>query len=138
MSPHPETRCPVRSHHPHPGPAAAAVARVDVEGGEAVGVLAVLDGGPRGVLGEPDRLTVRHGGRGLSRLPARVLRRPAAAPDDRTRARRRPRLVIADEPTTALDALNQKQTLDLPGSPAVPQGQRLDPHAWDCQCRMRH
>ena len=47
------------------------------------------------------------------RLPAPALRRPAAAGDDRDGAGLRARLLIADEPTTALDVTIQRQIMEL-------------------------
>ena len=47
------------------------------------------------------------------RLSAPVLRRHAPAGDDRDRAACEPKLLIADEPTTALDVTIQAQILDL-------------------------
>ena len=46
-------------------------------------------------------------------VPARALRRHAAAGADRDRRSRSARLIIADEPTSALDATVQRRVLDL-------------------------
>jgi peptide/nickel transport system ATP-binding protein len=46
-------------------------------------------------------------------LPARAVRRAAAAGDDRHGGGRRSALIIADEPTTALDVTMQAQALGL-------------------------
>ena len=52
-------------------------------------------------------------GAAVPRLPARVLRRHAAAGDDRDRAGLRAEIILCDEPTTALDVTIQDQILRL-------------------------
>ena len=51
--------------------------------------------------------------RAARRVPAPAVRRPAPARDDRDGAACSPKLLIADEPTTALDVTIQAQILDL-------------------------
>ena len=67
--------------------------------------------GARGRAARPRR----HPGAGerLRRLSARAERRHAPAGDDRDRDRCRPKLLLADEPTTALDVTIQDQILAL-------------------------
>ena len=60
-----------------------------------------------------DQVGIPAAGGTPGRLPAPVLRRDAPAGDDRHRARRGPRLLLADEPTTALDVTIQDQILKL-------------------------
>ena len=60
-----------------------------------------------------DLVGIPDAGAGRGGLPAPVLWGDEAAGDDRDRAGRRPRVLVADEPTTALDVTIQAQLLDL-------------------------